>query len=245
MLTGKELGAAIEQARKKKGVTKVAFAEAMGVKPSSVQDWVKFGRIAKERIDGLVKYFADVVGPEYWGLDFVSHPQACEEIEEARESAKVVRLMPSGAKGSGTDEIEVPRFEAPASMGLGRPVPEQDNVVELLRVSSSWVRSTLPHISSPINLAVLPASGDSMEPTFADSDLLWIDRGVTQIKTDAVYVLALRDHLYVKRLQRRPDGAILMISDNKSYDPYVIENGEREQFQVLGRVVFAWRGKRL
>ncbi|WP_167627127.1 S24 family peptidase [Paraburkholderia caballeronis] len=154
-------------------------------------------------------------------------------------------VLSHSPKSIGSNEIEVPRFEAPASMGLGRPTPDQENVVELLRVSSSWLRSALPHISSPANLAVLPASGDSMEPTFSDSDLLWVDRGVREIRTEAVYVLALRDELYVKRLQRRPDGAILMISDNKSYDPYVIENGEREQFQVLGRVVFAWRGKRL
>ncbi|MDN7803136.1 hypothetical protein [Burkholderia gladioli] len=70
MLTGEQLGAAIEQARIKKGVTKVALATAMGVKPASVQDWVKFGRIAKERINDLVAYFSDVVGPEHWGLDF-------------------------------------------------------------------------------------------------------------------------------------------------------------------------------
>ncbi len=70
MLTGNQLGAAIEQARIKKGVTKVALAAAMGVKPASVQDWVKYGRLAKERINDLVEYFSDVVGPDHWGLDF-------------------------------------------------------------------------------------------------------------------------------------------------------------------------------
>ncbi|MGS1072390.1 hypothetical protein [Burkholderia glumae] len=70
MLTGEQLGAAIEQARIKKGVTKVALAAAMGVKPASVQDWVKHGRIAKERINDLVAFFSDVVGPDHWGLDF-------------------------------------------------------------------------------------------------------------------------------------------------------------------------------
>jgi SOS-response transcriptional repressor LexA len=70
MLTGEKLGTAIEQARKKKKVTKKAFADAMGVKPASVQTWVKHGRIAKERINDLVAYFSDVVGPDHWGLDF-------------------------------------------------------------------------------------------------------------------------------------------------------------------------------
>jgi transcriptional regulator with XRE-family HTH domain len=70
MLTGPELGAAIEQARLKKGVTKKAFAEAMGVQPASVQDWIKYGRLAKVRINDLVAYFADVVPLSFWGLQF-------------------------------------------------------------------------------------------------------------------------------------------------------------------------------
>ena len=43
MLTGKELGNAIECARKLKGVTKVAMAAHFGLKPPSIQDWVKRG----------------------------------------------------------------------------------------------------------------------------------------------------------------------------------------------------------
>lgn len=84
MLTGEELGAAIEAARVKKGVSKVALADAMKVKPASIQDWVKHGRIAKHRINDLVAYFSDVVGPEHWGLDFVM-PQA----DGARQVAEV------------------------------------------------------------------------------------------------------------------------------------------------------------
>ncbi|MDR5813348.1 hypothetical protein QCE62_07045 [Caballeronia sp. LZ033] len=71
MLTGPDLGRAISQAIEKKGVTKKAFADAMGVRPASVQDWIKYGRLAKHRINDLVDYFGDVVSAEYWGLDFV------------------------------------------------------------------------------------------------------------------------------------------------------------------------------
>ncbi|EON13128.1 S24 family peptidase [Pandoraea sp. SD6-2] len=143
------------------------------------------------------------------------------------------------------DEIEIPRFDVRASMGNGFPMPDYDNVVEQIRVTRTWVRDTLPNVSSPRNLALLPAFGDSMEGTFNDGDLLWVDRGVVDVKVDAIYVLALRDELYVKRLQRRPDGSILMISDNKKYEPYLIQNGEREKFKILGRVVYAWRGTKL
>ena len=68
MLTGHELGAAIEAARKKKGVTKRALAAHFGVKPPSIQDWVKRGTIDKEKLPMLWEYFAEVVGPSHWGL---------------------------------------------------------------------------------------------------------------------------------------------------------------------------------
>ena len=124
-------------------------------------------------------------------------------------------------------------------------MPDHDHVVETIRVTKTWLRDTLPSLTNVSNLALLPAFGDSMEGTFNDGDLLWVDRGIAEVKMDAVYVLALQDELYVKRLQRRPDGTILMISDNKKYEPYLIKNGEKEKFRVLGRVVYAWRGVRL
>lgn len=68
MLTGTELGAAIERARLAKRVTKKAMAAHFGVTPPSIQDWVRRGTIDKERLPGLWSYFSDVVGPAHWGL---------------------------------------------------------------------------------------------------------------------------------------------------------------------------------
>ncbi|MDH1104806.1 S24 family peptidase [Pseudomonas otitidis] len=68
MLTGTELGAAIESARLKKNVTKKAMASAFGVAPPSVQGWVNTGRIDKSKLIQVIRYFSDVVGPEHWGL---------------------------------------------------------------------------------------------------------------------------------------------------------------------------------
>jgi hypothetical protein len=68
MLTGIELGQAIEAARLKKGITKKALAEHFGVKPPTIQDWVNRGTISKEKLPGLWALFANVVGPEHWGL---------------------------------------------------------------------------------------------------------------------------------------------------------------------------------
>ena len=68
MLSGDELGKALTAAMQRKKVGPTAVAEAFDVKPPSVKDWQKFGRIHKKHIPRLVEYFRDVVGPEHWGL---------------------------------------------------------------------------------------------------------------------------------------------------------------------------------
>lgn len=72
MLTGKELGAAIREAIRLKGVRRVEVADAFGVKPPSIQDWMNFGRIDKKHIEKLVKYFSDVVPASHWGFGELS-----------------------------------------------------------------------------------------------------------------------------------------------------------------------------
>jgi hypothetical protein len=68
MLTGPDLGAAIEAARIAKGVSKKKLADDFSVKPPSIQGWVNNGRIDKSKLMDVIAYFSDVVGPEHWGL---------------------------------------------------------------------------------------------------------------------------------------------------------------------------------
>lgn len=142
------------------------------------------------------------------------------------------------------ETIVIPVLDVVGSMGAGAILPDHEAAVERMTVTGSWLRRNIT-VSNNNNLALITGYGDSMEGTFNDGDLLLVDRGVTDIKIDGVFVLALNDELYIKRLQRRPDGSVLMISDNKKYEPYLIQNGERDKFNVLGRVVLAWNAQKM
>ena len=169
-----------------------------------------------------------------------------ELISGTRSREKDIIHEKQGYKtASLVNNIDLPQFDITGSMGYGSAQPDGESIVALISVTRDWVRSVLPAISGAHNLKIMTGHGDSMEGTFRDGDLLIIDIGVKEVRIDAVYVLALNDELYVKRLQRRPDGSILMISDNKKYEPCLIQNGEREKFQVLGRVVLAWNANKL
>jgi len=93
MLTGPELGAAIEAARIAKGVSKKQLADDFQVKPPSVQGWVKNGRIDKSKLMDVIAYFADVVGPEHWGL----RPGFTFESLQDVSSLSVEDLTPTSA----------------------------------------------------------------------------------------------------------------------------------------------------
>lgn len=91
---------------------------------------------------------------------------------------------------------------------------------------------------------LITASGDSMEPTFRNGDLIVVDRQDSDLKRDGVFCVLVDGDLYVKRVQRIP-GAILFISDNSLYRPFEIPLKEVEfRLQVLGRVVNSMNLKR-
>jgi SOS-response transcriptional repressor LexA len=84
MLTGKALGDAIAAAIEKKGVTKADLARHFGVKPPSVQDWIKRGTVDKGKLQQLWAYFSDVAGPAHWGLTAFTEEQNVQQAESHR-----------------------------------------------------------------------------------------------------------------------------------------------------------------
>lgn len=140
--------------------------------------------------------------------------------------------------------ISVPRLEhLRASMGLGIIPQEHEQVVERIDLDPTWARRQFRILSSPENLAFVVGWGDSMSPTYNHGDILFVDTGVTEVKVDAVYVFSLSQELFIKRLQRLPDTTLRVISDNKQYEPYVLDVRQRKDMRTHGRVVGAmnWR----
>lgn len=178
-----------------------------------------------------IMFFAEALGTTPEAI-YPDHPDLDLMMRQTSKSA----ALPIATK----DEVAIPRFDIKASMGVGLPAPDMETITGAVTVNRDWIRNELRMITKTENLALITGYGDSMEGTFNDGAQLIVDRGVKDVKVDAVYVLALNDELYIKRLQRRPDGSILMISDNRKYDPFLIVDTERSKFQVLGRVVGVW-----
>ena len=192
--------------------------------------------------EDLARDVEAALGLDRYAIDDPELPGRLSGLITKERESNVIAADFSNKK---TGMVDIPRLNVAGSMGTGLSRPEDyEDVIDRMRVSTGWLRRNV-NATAPSNLAVITGYGDSMEGTFSDGDLLLVDRGITDIKIDAVYVLSLKGELYIKRLQRRPDGVLLMLSDNEKYKPYEIKNGELEQFEVLGRVLLAWNSKRL
>ena len=120
----------------------------------------------------------------------------------------------------------------------------EDRGVRSVHVTETWMYRHLG-IANTKDVAIVTATGDAMAGTFADGDVLFVDRSHDTVKTDAIYALTMHGEFYIRRVQRQPDGDLTLIADNSVYAPQVVTKRERASMAVLGRVIGAWRWQRL
>lgn len=213
------VGSAIRRIRREKGKTLEEVAAAIGT------DSGNLSRLERDRqgyTDAGLKQLAKALGVKVSAF-----------FEEPTKP-----LQPVG------QQTYIPVSSLRASAGLGVAQPEYEYIVGTMQLSETWLRSQL-HIANPAQLGILSAYGDSMAPTFNDGDVLLVDRAVDAIRLDAIYVIEVNGELFVKRVVRRMDGSVVIKSDNQLYDPHVLSNEEKDSLRVLGRVVWAWNGRKL
>ncbi|WP_455807995.1 XRE family transcriptional regulator [Pseudomonas koreensis] len=142
--------------------------------------------------------------------------------------------------------ITIPHLNVAASMGSGNVPPESHiEVIRDITVHLDWLKTQGLAFSKIENLAIITGDGDSMDGTFRDGDSLLVDRGITEIRTDAVYVFTLDGDLYIKRLQRMTGGSLRMISDNPLYPAIIIERADLTKVHIQARVLLVWNAKKL
>ena len=150
----------------------------------------------------------------------------------------------AGVPASG-EFVSIAHFDIRGSMGNGNTPPAHVEVIRDLTVHLDWLRGQGISFSAAHNLAIISGDGDSMAGTFNDGDPLLVDRGIHEVRSDAIYVFSLDGDLFVKRLQRLTDGALRMIADNPLYPPVLIEGAALEKLHIHGRVLLVWNARRV
>lgn len=138
------------------------------------------------------------------------------------------------------DFTAVPLLPEAVSAGDGREASANDGeAADHVLFRREFLRSLSVN---PQKAALLTVRGDSMEPTLSSGDLILADTGDQDISTAGVFVISVDGSAMVKRLMRRGDGSVMVISDNQQlYPPETVAADRADLFRVIGRV--RWYGR--
>lgn len=240
------LGTRIRHYREKAGLTLEQLSERSGVEVGTIS--------ALENRDSSRSKFATLIAR---GLGM-----SVEMLEDESRDLDVVSLL-EDPPSSTTREIDmsaygaVPMYHAPdavivpvlsncGSMGPGSELLESDVIVGDLALSPHWINQQI-RPQNPQELRFIHACGDSMTPTFTDGDVLLVDTGLgarDPSSREGVYVLQANGQNFIKRVTPTFDGKLQVTSDNPSSKTVQFLNGDH-QVDVVGRVVWAWNGRKL
>jgi phage repressor protein C with HTH and peptisase S24 domain len=199
----------------------VAMANAVGVSDNAVYKWLS-GR-GQPSVTNLVA----VARAAKVSLEWLA-----TGVDAAHSTSG-----PGRANARGKDFIFMPRNHArfPNSR---EGVIRSDQVVDWLAFRAEWVKRRLN--TDARDLILIEVIGDSMAPTLEDADLIVANLSEPRFRQDGIYLTRTDGGLTVKRVQRRPDGKLLVRSDNPAYEPMVVA---AERVKILGRVI--WAGGRI
>lgn len=213
------------------------LARAAGVSPSAFRKWLKGeAEPSRERLVTLaevarvpIAWLVKGEGPEPVPQDLARGP--------LQESGTVAARFPAAIEDF---LVLPPRLDA-AAAGSGSPSPADSGEREFIAFRHDWIRSSFGREPHEVILEI--AAGESMEPAVRDGDLLLIDVTDRQFRNFGIYVLEVRGERLVKRVQRKFDGSLILISDNHLYHAEAIPADLAKEVVVVGRVI--WRGGRV
>lgn len=132
-----------------------------------------------------------------------------------------------------TNKFYMVRYLSEVNASAGGGEGEQYEDVEELELPESFV-AILGGESELKNIEALNVTGDSMEPTFSYNDIIFINRAKTDLQRGGIFTIRTEAGLFIKRVQKRIDAKVDIISDNPVYSTQTLNLNEIE---VLGRVV--------
>ena len=193
-------------------LTQTDLARELGVRPQSVQQWVSGKtRPAGKNLEALSVYLG------------LSPAVITTGTTEGRTTVDLE---------DGT--ISIPRFSVYGSCGTGYP-NEFPKVVSMVLTTRDWLEAKCPGI--PLgHLEVLTARGDSMRPTIKNLDFVFVDRSAKAFREEGVYVVTIGGDTLIKRLQRRLDGGLNLLSDNPQYPLLEVPLEDMDRVVVEGKV---------
>lgn len=172
-------------------------------------------------------------------------PEEAESPEHQREGVtamgapEIIKLLPQDVDLD-RGYIRMEMLSAAPSAGPGGYIPDMPYVVRHVDVLETWARSELGCVD-PRRVKIMTCTGDSMEETIRDRDIVFVDLAQNHYSHDGIYVLSVGDRLLIKRLSMSVTGGLRIISDNKDkYEAEQVSAEDAHMVNVSGRVLGWW-----
>jgi phage repressor protein C with HTH and peptisase S24 domain len=206
------------------------LARSMGVSPSAFRKWLKGeAEPSRERLVAL----AHATGV---GVAWLAEGEGPEPVfETVPGNRRRLGVRDISVESDWSDFVLLPRRAEAAAAGSVTPPAPAGN--EFMALRHDWVRSVCG--VEPDKLVLETAIGESMTPTIRDGNTLLIDSADRTFRNFGIYVLEINGQRLVKRVQRKHDGSLVLISDNTAYQPDIVEKAAADGVTVIGRVVWA------
>lgn len=229
------LGARLREVRRQHGdPDRGEFAKILGVSKESLASYERGDNIPDAAVAGR---YRDLGVDLNWLLTDKEPPTPGLMMPLSREGAHLIALI--------QNSVIVPRYDIQASAGRGKLVQSQD-VSDHFAVSRQWLLRNLPGwASAGADIGILEGSGDSMEPTVRDGDIIMLVRDPPDfvVERGGIFVLTVDGRLLLKRLHIHMNGDLSVISDNKEYPVETIPMKEVNDRVIVHGQVFFTGGK--
>lgn len=203
-----------------KNVSQRQLALAIGISPQSVQQWAKgLAKPSSDRVESVAEFFD--VTPSY--LMF-GEEVAGQELDD--------------------DTVSIPVLNVRGSCGINHAITDMVEMVKLLRVAKKWLVEKVGMVNFK-KLHIITAVGDSMSPTFSDGDFVIVDTSKTEVIGDGVYAVQAGGGIFIKRVQRKLDGGVTLLSDNEKYKPMDVPVEDLDSMSVIGKCIISCCAKEI
>lgn len=209
------------------GLTQASFAKAAGISQAGLHKLLNGGEPNLGTLIALANA-GDV------GVEWLATGEGARARHGSSHGASLSSTETRGALG---EFAMIPRYEVSASAGPGL-VPLTEAVSESIAFRFDWLKDIGV---SANNAAVLSADGDSMEPLIPNGALMLVDISIRDVRNGCIYVIVKDGDLLVKRVHRKLDDTIALISENTRYPPEIVSPEVLDKLHIVGRV--RWVGR--
>lgn len=230
----RKLNAIYESKKSPLELTQKTVSEQLGISQGAVNHYLKGTNALNASIASKFAKLLQVTVDQFSTRLFEEIKQMADTLDQ--EKLNESTLLESRPRNSVTIKLlDVYAAAAPSGI-INIDYPEvikeitidQDQVLELLG------RKTVNNI----NLINVPT--DSMSPTINKGDVAFIDITCHGYCGEGVYAFVDEyGELFIKRLQRVPNGGMKILSDNPKYSPLDFTQEELERCYIVGKLVKA------